>query len=156
MASKYKTRNSLLLENRTATFTEISASDTNNFDKDFLTAIEGFDLTYRTLCGILYNFVPQSGHPGGSISSGRAVETLLFNLMDYDFANPWLDQADMISYTTGHQAMGLYAMWALRNECVKISNPALLPAVSKQLRLEDLLGFRRNPVTSTPLFKKFQ
>ena len=31
--------------------------------------LEDLDLIYRTLCGILYNFVPTSGHPGGSISS---------------------------------------------------------------------------------------
>ena len=30
--------------------------------------------------------------------------------------------------------------------------PGLLPAAPRQLRLEDLLGFRRNPTTDTPLF----
>src|SRR5262245_3203687 len=33
---------------------------------------EAFDLVYRTLCAVLYNYVPLSGHPGGSIS-GRAL-----------------------------------------------------------------------------------
>ena len=30
-----------------------------------------FDQVYRSLCAMLYNYVPMSGHPGGSISSGR-------------------------------------------------------------------------------------
>ena len=34
---------------------------------------EAFDLVYRSLCALLYNYVPISGHPGGSISSGRFV-----------------------------------------------------------------------------------
>ena len=34
-------------------------------------AFELLDLLYRALCAILYNYVPTSGHPGGSISSGR-------------------------------------------------------------------------------------
>jgi transketolase len=118
--------------------------------------LEAIDLVYRTLCGILYNFVPTSGHPGGSISSGRIVEALIFQQMDYDFSNPDSESADMLSYAAGHKAMGLYAMWALRNELVRIDRPDLLPADDKQLRLEDLLGFRRNPTQETPLFKKLR
>jgi transketolase len=39
---------------------------------------------------------------------------------------------------------------------MRIGAPELLPADKRnQLRLEDLLGFRRNPVTNTTLFKKF-
>jgi transketolase len=46
-------------------------------------------------------------------------------------------------------------LWALRNEIVRIGAPNLLPKEERyQLRLEDLLGFRRNPITKTPLFKK--
>jgi transketolase len=48
-------------------------------------------------------------------------------------------------------------MLALRNEIARIGAPELLPAdESLQLRLEDLLGFRRNPTTTTPLFVKFK
>ena len=36
------------------------------------------DVAYRTLVAILYNYVPTSGHPGGSISCGRFVEHLLY------------------------------------------------------------------------------
>ena len=117
---------------------------------------EAFDLVYRTLCAILYNYVPLSGHPGGSISSGRFVARLLFDTMDYDLALPNRQDADIISYAAGHKALGLYAMWALRNEVARIAGPDLLPHDEKfQLRLEDLLGFRRNPTTATPLFRKF-
>lgn len=117
--------------------------------------IKSIDLAYRTLCGILFNFVPMSGHPGGSISSGRIVEALIFNAMDYNFSEPEADHADMLSYAAGHKAMGLYAMWALRNEVVRIARPDLLPAEKEQLRFEDLLGFRRNPTQETELFNKF-
>jgi transketolase len=117
-------------------------------------SLEFFDLCYRTLCAIMFNHA-SSGHPGGSISSGRIVESLIFNQMNYDFSNPMDRSADIISYAAGHKALGLYAMWALRNEVVRQAQPGLLPEVLQQMRLEDLLGFRKNPITSTPLFKKF-
>ena len=41
--------------------------------------------------------------------------------------------------------------------CLRIGDPALLPDDERQrLRLEDLLGFRRNPITATPLFRRFR
>ena len=114
------------------------------------------DVVYRALVSILFNYVPTSGHPGGSISSGRFVEHLLYKHMMYDFSDPLRLDNDIISYTAGHKALGLYAMWALRNECVRVADTAFLPANEKmQLRLEDLLGFRHNPVQGTPLFNKF-
>lgn len=116
---------------------------------------EAIDLAYRTLCGILYNFVPTSGHPGGSISSGRIVEALLYSSMAYDFLNPNAEEADLVVYAAGHKAMGLYAMWALRNELVRIHRRELLPETNLQLRLEDLLGFRRNPTNETPLYHEY-
>ncbi|MBW8012723.1 MAG: hypothetical protein FVQ83_16015 [Chloroflexi bacterium] len=122
---------------------------------DDLEIFEDFDLLYRTLCGIMFNFAPTSGHPGGSISSGRIVEGLLFQQMSYAMNAPDLSSADMISYAAGHKALGLYAMWALRNECARISNASLLPGEKDQLRLEDLLGFRKNPTQETPLFHKY-
>ncbi|MFQ5601298.1 MAG: hypothetical protein ACE5G2_12205, partial [Candidatus Krumholzibacteriia bacterium] len=117
---------------------------------------EGFDLVYRSLCAVLYNYVPSSGHPGGSISSGRFVAGIVFDALDYDVGRPDREDADVISYAAGHKALGLYAMWALRNEVLRVGAPELLPKqVGQQLRLEDLLGFRRNPVTRTPLFEKY-
>lgn len=117
---------------------------------------EDLDLMYRSLCGTMFNFVPQSGHPGGSISSGRFVAALLFETMAYDLSDPQRPDADMISFAAGHKALGLYAMWALRNEVARIADPTLLPGdVKLQLRMEDLIGFRRNPITSSPLFSRF-
>ncbi|NWG12339.1 MAG: hypothetical protein HXY20_02255 [Acidobacteria bacterium] len=114
---------------------------------------ETFDLLYRSVCAMMYNYAPTSGHPGGSISSGRIVSVLLFDTLDYDFQDPCRPDADVISYAAGHKAMGLYAMWALRDEAVRLAAPELLPGDPKfRIRLEDLLGFRRNPSTTTPLF----
>ena len=124
---------------------------------DEVRRLESFDLAYRSLCALLYNYVPMSGHPGGSISSGRFVQALLFHTMHYDLADPDREDADLISYAAGHKALGLYALWALRNEVARIAAPQLLPAdPRRQLRLEDLLGFRQNPTKNTPLFLQFQ
>lgn len=119
-----------------------------------LRAYETLDTAYRALCAMLYNYAPLSGHPGGSISSGRFVAQLLFDAMAYDLSAPQRDDADVLSYAAGHKALGLYAMWALRNEIARIAAPELLPSwTCDQLRLEDLLGFRRNPTNATPLFR---
>ena len=118
--------------------------------------LEKLDVLYRALCAVLYNFVPTSGHPGGSISSGRIVQNLLYQIMNYELAAPQREDGDIISYAAGHKALGLYAMWALRNECVRIVQPKLLAKAEKdQLRLEDLLGFRHNKMQGTALFTKF-
>jgi transketolase len=123
---------------------------------DELAHFETLDLLYRSLCALLYNYVPMSGHPGGSISSGRFVAGILFDALEYDLSDPDRDDADLVSYAAGHKAMGLYAMWALRDEFARLAAPELLPADARQrLRLEDLLGFRRNPITATPLFTRF-
>jgi transketolase len=115
--------------------------------------LDAFDLVYRSLCALMYNYVPMSGHPGGSISSGPFVAALLYDAMDYDLSDPDRQDADILSYAAGHKALGLYAMLALRNEVARIAAPELLASDARQqLRLEDLLGFRRNPVTTTPLF----
>ena len=132
------------------------AEEGEPLDESTLQDCETFDLFYRTLCAVMYNYAPLSGHPGGSISSGRFVARLLFDVVDYDLSRPQRRDADIISYAAGHKALGLYAMWALRNEIARIAAPELLPIQERfQFRLEDLLGFRRNPAANTPLFKKF-
>ncbi|HEU5161675.1 MAG TPA: hypothetical protein VFV54_00885, partial [Thermoanaerobaculia bacterium] len=132
----------------------IEIGEGQQFPPEMLEAFETLDLYYRSLCAMLYNYVPTSGHPGGSISSGRFVQALLFRTMDYDASDPMRRDADFISYAAGHKAMGLYAMWALRNEILAQGAPDLLPLDEKlQLRLEDLLGFRRNPTQETALFR---
>lgn len=141
---------------RRGVYVDISEERVEKPAAEEMQALENLDLVYRSLCALLYNYVPTSGHPGGSISSGRFVAGLLFEAMDYDVSNPDRGDADLISYAAGHKALGLYAMWALRNEIVRISAPELLPQDERlQLRLEDLLGFRRNPVTKTPLFLRY-
>ncbi len=127
----------------------------NALTEDEIKKFEKLDLIYRTLCGVLYNFVPTSGHPGGSISSGRFVQGIIYKTADYDIKNPMLDYNDMVVYAAGHKAMGLYAMYALRNEIMRAFKVGELPDEKNQLRFEDLLGFRRNPTNNTPLFKKF-
>jgi transketolase len=127
----------------------------NSLNDDEIKKFEKLDLIYRTLCGVLYNFVPTSGHPGGSISSGRFVQGIVYKTADYDIKNPMLDINDMVVYAAGHKAMGLYAMYALRNEIMRAFKVAELPDDKNQLRFEDLLGFRRNPTNNTPLFKKY-
>ncbi|MBE0556324.1 MAG: hypothetical protein IH628_03745, partial [Proteobacteria bacterium] len=118
--------------------------------------LEEFDLIYRTLCMLLFNYVPVSGHPGGSISAGRFLAGLLLNSLDYDISRPEREDADIISFAAGHKTMGLYSLWAMRNEALRIAAPELLPSEERfQLRLEDLLGFRRNPIAKTPLLKEF-
>ncbi len=116
-------------------------------------SLEFLDLCYRTLCAVMFNHA-SSGHPGGSISSGRFVASLIFNQMDYNISDPMDRSADIISYAAGHKALGLYAMWACRNEVVRLTDSSQLPEVSQQLRLEDMLGFRKNPITKTPLYLK--
>lgn len=134
---------------------EILKSDPNPVPEDEIKFFEAVDLIYRTVCNMLFNFA-QSGHPGGGLSSGRIVEGLLYNYMDYDFSKPDIPENDMICYTAGHKAMGLYAMWAVRNELARVGAPELMAGENRELRLEDLLGFRRNPTQETPLFKKFK
>ncbi|UCF05251.1 MAG: hypothetical protein JSV33_15245 [bacterium] len=142
---------------RRGVYTEIKpVADKFGISDETVKMYENYDLIYRTLCGILYNYVPKSGHPGGSISSGRIVAGILFHTMDYCIGDPECLEADMISYAAGHKAMGLYAMWSLRNECARVSKPGILPEEKFQLRLEDLLGFRRNPTQETELFAKFK
>ncbi|MFA6092680.1 MAG: hypothetical protein WCU88_06520 [Elusimicrobiota bacterium] len=123
---------------------------------DDLSLLEDFDLGYRTLCAVLYNYVPTSGHPGGSISSGRIISGVLFDGADYDLADPAARGADMLCYAGGHKALGLYAMWGLRDEMARIARPELLAEGKRRLLLTDLLGFRKNPMEKTPLVKKYK
>ncbi len=142
------------LKERGIEYFAMDSSNSEAIPAGDLASLEFLDLNYRTLCAVMFNHA-SSGHPGGSISSGRIVESLLYNQMNYDISNPMDRTADIISYAAGHKALGLYAMWACRNEIVQQIHPAQLPEVRQQLRLEDLLGFRKNPITKTPLFLEF-
>ena len=116
---------------------------------------EKLEVLYRSLCAVLYNYVPLSGHPGGSISSGPIALNLVYNVMAYDLKRPYQQGFDILSYAAGHKALGLYALSAIRNEIAKTYAPELLPKESWQLRLEDLLGFRKAPTVNTKYFKEF-
>ena len=71
-----KAHESIELGQRRAVWLDVTESGKELIDsveKDKVEHLEGIDMLYRTLCGVLFNFVPTSGHPGGSISSGRMV-----------------------------------------------------------------------------------
>ena len=86
---------------RRGVFVDVSslpASEREPLSSRELEGFETLDLVYRAACAVLYNYVPMSGHPGGSISSGRFVAGLLYDAMDYDLSRPERDDADVISY----------------------------------------------------------
>ncbi len=140
---------------RRATWIDVDSTDPEVASADELALLSRFDLIYRTLVAIQFNF-SQSGHPGGSVSAGHIMTAALFDSMQYDIGNPLRDDQDLLSFAAGHKATGLYAMWALRDEVTRIADPAMLPGEDRlRLRWEDLLGFRRNPTQPTPLFKRF-
>ena len=60
---------------RRGIYLEVGEAGSNgNTDADLdIGPLGTFDLIYRSLCAALYNYAPTSGHPGGSISSGRIV-----------------------------------------------------------------------------------
>jgi transketolase len=140
---------------RRAEWIEVAVPDPDLAADGLAAELARYDLVYRSLCSVLFNYA-QSGHPGGSVSSGRFVAAALFGAMDYDIGDPNRRDSDLLSYAAGHKALGLYAMLALRDEVVRIGDPDALPREERlRLRLEDLLGFRRNPTQPTPLFRRF-
>ncbi|MDA0328306.1 MAG: hypothetical protein O2958_04775 [Gemmatimonadetes bacterium] len=140
---------------RRAVWIEIDRSDENVASVESLALLTRFDLIYRSLVAIQFNF-SQSGHPGGSVSAGHIMTAALLGTMQYDIGDPMRRDQDLLSFAAGHKATGLYAMWALRDEMARIVAPELLPKEDHlRLRWEDLLGFRRNPKHGTPLFRKF-
>ncbi|MGM0645909.1 MAG: hypothetical protein ACQESV_05895 [Thermodesulfobacteriota bacterium] len=127
------------------------------FGGDERAYLDHFDALYRAVCAMLYNYAPTSGHPGGSISCGRFVANLIWNRLDYDLGAPDAAGSDQLVFAAGHKALGLYAMWALRDEITAQYAPGIVPEIWRdRLRLEDLLGFRRNPGFLTPLRRRFQ
>jgi transketolase len=131
------------------------AARATTLSPDTTVAFVELDRVYRALCAILYNYGPTTGHPGGAISAGRIAQALLFETLDLDASQPHRQDADVLTFAAGHKALGLYALLALADEALRVRGTELLPpALTDRLRLEDLLGFRRNPMTQTPLFHK--
>ena len=58
--------------------TEVAQDSSYRMALNEAAVLERLDVVYRALVAILYNFVPSSGHPGGSISSGRFVSHLIY------------------------------------------------------------------------------
>ena len=128
---------------RRSTWIDIDSADPEVVPTEELELLARYDLIYRTLVAIQFNF-SQSGHPGGSVSAGHIMTAALFDSMQYDIGDPLRDDQDLLSFAAGHKATGLYAMWALRDEVARIASPGLLPKGDHlRLRWEDLLGFRR-------------
>src|ERR1039457_48496 len=100
-------------------------------DEAAVAHFEVLDLVYRTLCAVMYNYVPLSGHPGGSISSGRFVMRLLFDAMDYDLSRPDRQDADIISDGAAHRAPALYGLGPLPNGGPRLAAPELFPGDEK-------------------------
>ena len=135
---------------------EVVSAPDRGWTPPSIAMVERYDLVYRSLVAIMFNFT-QSGHPGGSVSSGRIVASLLLDTMDYDIGDPNRRDADILSYAAGHKALGLYAMLALRDEIVHRRPARTAPAEPGRCGCgsRTLLGFRRNPTQPTPLFRRF-
>jgi transketolase len=117
--------------------------------------IERLFIAYRAIVIMLFNYV-QSGHPGGSISCGRIILNLLLNdNSKFDISDLNRKDSDVIGFAAGHKALGLYSFLGLIFEIVKLKDKKLYDSTKDKIRLEDLLGFRKNPVTVLPLMKKF-
>ena len=85
---------------RRATWVEVS--EPVGVAPDDLAALERFDEFYRAMCAVLFNYA-QSGHPGGSISSGHIVAGLLFNGMDYVTDQRLYELEKLMSYSASHK-----------------------------------------------------
>jgi len=116
---------------------------------------KNFDLIYRPYVPFLFNYVSPVRPSRRSISSGRIRHETFFQ-------HPWTTMfsirrrdANIISYRAGHKALGLYSLWACETKLFASGLRPLLPSMNAtRVRLEDLLGFRRNPITKDTLFKK--
>jgi len=117
--------------------------------------LERIFTAYRAIVIMLFNYA-QSGHPGGSISAGRIILNLMLNEnTKIDITDLDRPDSDIIGFAAGHKALGLYSFLGLLFEIVKLKDPKLYNSIGHKIRFEDLLGFRKNAVTTLPLLKKF-
>jgi len=125
------------------------------YSEQDLQMMERLFIAYRAIVITLFNFV-QSGHPGGSISAGKIILNLLFNKnTKMDITNLNRSDSDIIGMAAGHKALGMYSYLGLLFEIVKLKDKKLYSSIKHKMRFEDLLGFRKNPATISPLMKKF-
>ena len=94
---------------------------------DELARFEAVDLFYRSLCAPPLQLRADVGPPRGLDLLGplRGGDPLRRDGLRRS-RNPDREDADIVSYAAGHKAMGLYAMWALRDEIARVGHPALL------------------------------
>ncbi|MBI5573406.1 MAG: hypothetical protein HY919_02475 [Elusimicrobia bacterium] len=133
----------------------VLVNEKEKYPEQDLQIMERLFIAYRAIVILLFNFV-QSGHPGGSISAGRIILNLLFNKnTKIDITDLNRSDSDIIGMAAGHKALGLYSYLGLLFEIVKLKDKKLYNSIKHKMRFEDLLGFRKNPATVTPLMKKF-
>ena len=82
---------------RRAIWIEVEECDTSIKNEQFLDHLKRFDEIYRAIVATQFNF-HQSGHPGGSVSAGHIMSSLLFDSMDYDFRDPIRSDQDLLSF----------------------------------------------------------
>lgn len=87
--------------------TDYTDNPAYRMDLNEAAVLERLDVVYRALVALLYNYVPSSGHPGGSISSGRMVSHLLYKSMLYDFSHPQEPSTPFVRTSTGASGVGL-------------------------------------------------
>ncbi len=127
----------------------------NRFAEQDIHILERMFIAYRAIAILMFNFA-QSGHPGGSISVGRILLNLVFNKnTKMDIGDLSRGDSDVIGMAAGHKALGLYSFLGLLFEMVKLKDKKLYDSIKSKIRFEDLLGFRKNPATLTPLMKKY-
>lgn len=130
-------------------------NEKEKYSEQDLQIMERLFIAYRAIVITLFNFV-QSGHPGGSISCGRIILNLMFNKnTKMDIADLNRSDSDIIGFAAGHKALGLYSYLGLLFEIVKLKDEKLYNSIKNKIRFEDLLGFRKNAATISPLMKKF-
>ncbi|MDH3207737.1 MAG: hypothetical protein OEO79_14130, partial [Gemmatimonadota bacterium] len=78
---------------RRAMWVEIDQADPAIASDESLALLSRFDLFYRSLVAVQFNFA-QSGHPGGSVSAGHIMTAALLGSMDYDVGDPNRDDQD--------------------------------------------------------------
>jgi hypothetical protein len=94
---------------------------------------DAFDLVYRSLCALLYNYVPDVRAPRAARSRpSRIVTSLLYDSMDYDLARSQrAPRQDLVSYAAGHKALGpLRHVGAPRPRSTRIAAPG--PAAGRR------------------------
>ena len=137
---------------RRSTWIDIDSADPDVVPTEELALLTQYDLIYRTLVAIQFNFAIRPS--GTGVPAGHIMTAALFDPMQYDLGDPVMTKICSLPQDT--RQPGHAAMWALRDEVARIASPELLPKGDHlRLRWEDLLGFRRNPTQPTPLFKRF-